>query len=528
MQAGSGDVGRRRRGGGWLRVASVGSAGAGVGLAMAGEAPTGIALGALLFGFSRWTDRSPTRALPSGAVFGFGLALGSARWVPEAVMASGAGPIQAAVFSLLLGCWMGSLPYAAMAAGVSLAQSLPGWLRPPVVGLYVFLLESGLNGLMLDVPWTRLGHAFVWGFEPYGVLSLGGVPAVSALVAMAAAALVVSWRQAQGMRPSGARAWAVPALLVGLASVAIEAGPRPASNHSVVADRESVRVLGIQPRFPSSGRWDPDRQPIHLERIARFSRRAVEEAEPAPDLVVWPENVVTTPIDDEAIAGPLRDSIVRLGVPLLSGMQQRVPGRSDTRESRSSGIYLWNGDAILVDHAEKQLPVPGFESRPGGRLGVWLLEALLGDALAKVPVSAGREHEADEQRLVRLLCFEALFPPLAARRRSEDSIAIVVLADDSWIERPSARRQLAMFSTLRSAELGLPLMRIAHGGISLRTDARGRVVEALALNEWGALEARWPARRSERRRAAAAPGDSALRRFRSFVKGSQSRGGRRT
>ena len=494
MAAGSGDCGERRRSFGFLRIGSNGLAGSIVGLAMSGEAPAVIAFAALASGFSQWTGRSRSRVLLRGAAFGFGVAVGSARWLPEVVEGLGATPLQAAGISLLLGVWMGSLPYAAMAAGVSLAQSLPGWLRGPGIGLAVFLLEAGLNGLRMDVPWTRLGHALVWDLDLHGVLSFGGVPAVSALAATAAAALLVSWREARREhRLEGlSLVLAVPVLVV--ASFAIEVGAREARTHAARVDREPVRVLGIQPRFPRSGRWDSELQLVHLERISRFSRRAVEEAEAPPDLVVWPENAVTAPIDDETVEGTLRDSITRLGVPLLSGLQQRISGRRDSERSRSSGIYLWNRDAVLVDRVEKQRPVPGFESRPENRIAAWLLGALLGDALAAEPVIAGRGSSASRGRLVRLLCFEALFPGLAARRRSERSIAIVVLADDGWIERPSARRQLAKFSTLRSAELGLPLMRIAHGGISLRTNAQGRAVETLALNEWGVLEARWPDR----------------------------------
>jgi len=493
---------------------------------MGGEVHAGIALAALAFGFSRWVDRPLGCALATGGAFGFGLALGSAHWVPAAVVSLGATPLQAAVTSLILGVWLGSLPYSVIAAGVWLAGSAPRWLQATLVGGIVYLLETGLDGFALDLPWTRLGHAFVWDLDLAGVLSMGGVPAVSAIAATPSAAFGFWWSNRRSKRASPARTWVLPVLL--LLTLAMVAETEAGSTAPATEGPGSLRVLGIQPRLPRSGRWDPELQPLHLDRLSRFSLRAIAEVGEPPDVVLWPENVVTLPIDDARIEDALRRSIAKLGVPLLAGLQARAADRRDGGSARSSGVYLFRRDAVVVDRVEKERPVPGFESRPEHWLAVDLMKMLLGGALAAEPVVPGPESRASQGQLVRLLCFEALFPPVAARRRSDDSAGIVVLADDSWIERPSARRQLAMLATLRSAELGLPLMRIAHGGISLRTDARGRVVEALALNEWGAIEARWPTRRTEARRADAAAADSALRRFRSFVKGSQIKGGRRT
>jgi apolipoprotein N-acyltransferase len=73
-----------------------------------------------------------------------------------------------------------------------------------------------------------------------------------------------------------------------------------------------------------------------------------------------------------------------------------------------------------------------------------------------------------------VLCYEALFPGPAARRRAPDSVAILNLADDGWVAGEAATQQLTDAARFRAIEQRLPLVRVAHGGLSAAFDAFGR------------------------------------------------------
>ncbi|MGH7338633.1 MAG: hypothetical protein ACREI7_13710 [Myxococcota bacterium] len=65
-----------------------------------------------------------------------------------------------------------------------------------------------------------------------------------------------------------------------------------------------------------------------------------------------------------------------------------------------------------------------------------------------------------------VLCYEVLFPSIVASRRTPDSVAIVNLADDSWLPGDGASRLLVQLARFRAIEQRLPLVRVAHGGLS--------------------------------------------------------------
>jgi apolipoprotein N-acyltransferase len=88
--------------------------------------------------------------------------------------------------------------------------------------------------------------------------------------------------------------------------------------------------------------------------------------------------------------------------------------------------------------------------------------------------------------LTPVLCYEALFPRLVARRRSPDSVAIVNLADDGWVVGDTATRQLTAFASFRAIEQRLTLIRVAHGGLSVVVDPFGQRVETLPLDAYAA------------------------------------------
>jgi apolipoprotein N-acyltransferase len=85
------------------------------------------------------------------------------------------------------------------------------------------------------------------------------------------------------------------------------------------------------------------------------------------------------------------------------------------------------------------------------------------------------------------ICYEIIFPELVAVDVRSTSI-ILNVTNDAWFGDTPGPYQHFRQAQLRAVENGLPVLRAANNGISGAIDARGRVIDALALNARDALD----------------------------------------
>ena len=251
-----------------------------------------------------------------------------------------------------------------------------------------------------------------------------------------------------------------------------------------------TEFLLIQPNIPRGERWSEARQELHLRRIGEYTERVLNGLAAAPDAVLWPENLLTSPVDDSStLSAALEGWVDRLAVPIILG-SARSPLSHDAERYRSSVLWMTPGGGLATS-LDKSRAVPVLESANETALSRWF-DGAFGRAarwkkVDEMPVSGAL---VGEFTVSPLLCFEALIPRIAAARRSTDSVAFVNLADDSWAEDPRATEQLVAFSRFRAIEQRLPLLRVAHGGLSVVIDEFGQIVERLPQNEYAFTVAR--------------------------------------
>jgi apolipoprotein N-acyltransferase len=153
---------------------------------------------------------------------------------------------------------------------------------------------------------------------------------------------------------------------------------------------------------------------------------------------------------------------------------------------RSAVIELVPGRGIAA-RLDKQRAIPLLESSrrfPGDAI----LARLFGAAAAWKRVEEAPAPSAFRASvpLAPLLCYEVLFPAIAARRRTAETAALVNLADDGWLPGGEASRHLVQLARFRAIEQRLVLVRVAHGGLSAVVDEFGRVRDQLPQGAWAA------------------------------------------
>jgi apolipoprotein N-acyltransferase len=241
-----------------------------------------------------------------------------------------------------------------------------------------------------------------------------------------------------------------------------------------------LRYLLIQPNLPRPQRWDPESQASALESTARQVDQALREAPSAhPDLIVWPENLITTPVDGpRGLQREIETFVTSWRAPLVAGVVRTPLGR--VPETYRSSILWFDPKEGVVAALDKQRAVPLLESSRTPATLQWI-RATLGRAATwpKVEEIATSAPLRGDFSLAAGLCYEVLFPRIVASRREADTVAILNLADDSWVEGDQATHQLVEYARFRAIEQRLPLIRVAHGGLSIVIDEFGETLTAL-------------------------------------------------
>jgi apolipoprotein N-acyltransferase len=410
----------------------------------------------------------------------------STLWIASGLEALGATPLAAYLGCLGIAVWGAGVPWAALGLAKGVARRLSPGPTVLVTGVSLFAIDTLRSIPSVGLPWVLLGHS--QGTVP-GVAQLaavGGVPLVSALVGSLAAAIAMLIAPRDREEARSALRWT--AALAGgyFALVAVGLPIVTAARGSLTSSAAgaALELLLVQPNRAPAERWAPAAQRTNLALLAQQTERALAEGSRHPDLVLWPETSLTTPLDrDPALREELLAHVDRLGVPVMLGVVRAASNSADPSLYHNSVLWVEPGRGI-VDAFDKTHAVPLVEAAP------WRNAAgLLGLAGQRRFVEAGREQRPlhGSRELAVLLCYEALFPNLVAARRTPQTLALVNLANDSWFLAEAPSRQQVAFASFRAIEERLPLVRVAHGGISAVIDPYGRIRASLPFAASGVL-----------------------------------------
>ena len=428
-----------------------------------------------------WASRraGAGEALALGALVGTLYGCLVAPWIPEALRALGSSGEAALLGLVATAAWAKAPLFAGVGWIAQRLRGQPAGVQIAGVAFALGLGEWAIGVWRLGVPGALVGHTQLAAPGVAQLAVVGGVPLLSTwLVAINAAfALAIS----QGS-PARRLAVAFASSWLAMAGLGLPVAEWVRPRHPEGA---SAELLIVQPEIPRDARWDARAQPWILESMASHTSAALAGQEGRIDAIVWPENLLTTPLEfDPDLSRALQGHVDQWGVPLITGLV-RPSTRGAPREYRSSVVWILPGRGALVA-MDKFRAVPLLESSRA-LSGASLLAPLFGRA-ARWPkvqeATAPGSSLTASFSLTPALCYEVLFPQIVAARRSPESLAILSLADDSWVSGEMATRQLVDFAAFRAIEQRITLIRVAHGGLSHVVGAFGRTQLELPLNQW--------------------------------------------
>jgi apolipoprotein N-acyltransferase len=432
-------------------------AGAALSLAFApfGLWPLAILAPALLFAL--WQDAPPRRAAWLGFLFGAGTFGAGTWWLYISIHGFGEAPVWLTIALIvalvaIMAAWQALLGY--LAARLLPAGGAARWL----IGLpALWLLVEWWRGWFLSgFPWLSLGYS--QSDTPLAALApVGGVYLLSAVLALAAGALLALLR--------GARAARIAALAVLVAPwVAALALQRVSWTQ---ADGAPVTVAVAQGAVPQDLKWQ-----IQNRLPTRELYRGLNERVLGTRLIIWPESALPELANDaQDFLRQVYGAAHARGSDILMGVV-----RADGDDYYNSVLAL--GDEVafydkrhLVPFAE-YFPVPAF-------VRSWL-------RLLSLPYSdfnRGRAGQAPLAvgglKVAATICYEDAFgsEQLGSLR---DANLLVNVTNDAWFGRSPARFQHFQIARLRALESGRYLVRAANDGVSAVVGPKGQVLAEAA------------------------------------------------
>jgi apolipoprotein N-acyltransferase len=249
-----------------------------------------------------------------------------------------------------------------------------------------------------------------------------------------------------------------------------------------------IAVRIVQPSIDLAEKWDESVRDRVFKTTMDLSARPPQPGTREPQLILWPETSVPFFFTERP------DALVAIGEMLKPG-QMLVAGA--VREEASAGaepLYYNSVVAIddtgaIVDAVDKIHLVPFGEYIPfaglAARLGIGQLVAgpmnfVPGSQRHPITLPGGIAGSP-------FVCYEIIFPEMIQVDAASSRI-IVNLTNDAWFGDTPGPYQHFRQAQVRAVENGVPVLRAANNGISGAIDARGRVLDALALNVRDSLD----------------------------------------
>ncbi len=221
--------------------------------------------------------------------------------------------------------------------------------------------------------------------------------------------------------------------------------------------------------------------------LSIYKQMSRQAAAGKPDLIVWPETVITSRVWDDRLGKHFSELAAETRTNYAIGGYDLPEDPSQPEGYNSSFFYGRNGEKLGVYHKVHLVPfaeyIPYRETMP------WLACF----SFRETEVLAGESHQLVETEIGKVgtsICFESLFAGIAREETLKGAAFLLVLTNDSWFGRTQFARLHLMASRQRAIENRRYVVQSSTTGISGIIDPYGRVVRELGIHERGIVTGR--------------------------------------
>lgn len=418
------------------------------------------------------------KGLLCGYVFGAAFFLGTVYWVIHSMYYFGGVPLAISVLAMLLMVAYLSIYPALFGLFTVLAGPRSGAWRLLLLPVFWTATEFMRGHLFTGLPWVLAGYSQASYLPVIQVADITGVWGVGFLVVLGNAALFLLARNflsRDGRFPARELGIAVAVIAIALAYGFL----RIAQTDRAAKEWPVLRAAVAQGSIDQSLKWDKSFQGRTLEIYSRLTAQAASDG---ARLVVWPETAVPFFFEAARIrGGRVGDAARRTGTYLLTGAPSYNYNPNGPPTLYNSA-YLVSPSGAEAGRYDKSHLVPFGEYVPFKRFLPFLkkLTEGVGDFSAgpgAVPIPF------DGGGIGVLICYESIFPEIAASSVRNGSTLLVNITNDAWFGRTSAPYQHFEMSILRAVENKVFLLRAANTGVSGVIGPAGRVIDKTGLFE---------------------------------------------
>jgi apolipoprotein N-acyltransferase len=367
------------------------------------------------------------------------------------------------------------------------ARYAPAWIVPVAGAASFTVFEWWRSVGVIGIPFAQIGYsqtstplgvfaAYVGAFGVTFVVMLLGAYIADAVTRRTPRALVVVFSAAIVAWVAAYAAW-------------------PARH----APAPFMRVAAVQGNIPQSLKATN----VDLA-VTRYTAMTRDLGAFHPQLIVWPETVVLTVLNDmpsyfnwnagtpaertrmqailksdTALLGHFGRLAAQLHATLVVGSLDRHWGAEGLKPYNA--LYTYGPGGALVNVYDKRQLVPFAESLPAPALFSWLPYADLigryGHGTVNAVVPAGAMSFAP------LICWESAFADVVHTQLQSGAQFLVIPTDDAWFGPTSGTFQHAQIAQMRAIESGEWVLQSASTGISGIIDPRGRWTQATRLDQ---------------------------------------------
>jgi apolipoprotein N-acyltransferase len=421
------------------------------------------------------SGRSLRASLTVGLVFGFAFFFPLLFWVTNVAWYAW---IALAIASTLI--------FGVLTAGQQLLLRLPGWPLG-VAGWWVAAEAVRDRWPWGGFPWGRLGMSQA-GAPTQGWAAIGGVPLLSFMVALVGAMLAWLVLTAPRRRRPALAAVALAAT-AGLAVLPallpldpVPAGTPTAEVAAIQGDVPRARTLVTQLN-------DLDVTLNHANATRVLAQRVATGKEPAPDIVIWPEN--STDIDPSLyppVYQEIASAAAAINRPILVGAVLQNP-------VRNASVLWLPGQGPVATYVKQKL-VPFGEYIP---LRSLISKVTSLTSLQPVNFTAGDKtvvFHVGQIRLGAMICWEVGFDSIASAEVADGANLLTMPSNDATYEREGeitgeSAQQLAM-ARIRAVEHDRSVVVASTTGYSAIIAPDGRLIVRSGIWQQAELEAKVP------------------------------------